>query len=209
MDDFIFKTDQEIGQKMQALTSVSSTKEELEATKASLEGLQRSLEKLKQLKPEGRVTIRLSPLDSFRGSPYDLELMGSDSLDIPQSLGAVVVFGEVYNPTTLLHLPGKELSYYLMQAGGPTGYAEDGEMYLVRSDGSVFSRQQSSIGFHWDQEGRRWTFGGFLAMQPEPGDTIIVPKQLEKTAWMRNIKDITTIISQIALTAGTVFLGLR
>jgi len=209
MDDFIFKTDQEIGQKMQALASVSSTKEELEATKASLEGLQRSLEKLKQLKPEGRVTIRLSSLDSFRGSPYDLELMGSDSLDIPQSLGAVVVFGEVYNPTTFLHLPGKELSYYLMQAGGPTGYAEDGEMYLVRSDGSVFSRQQSSIGFHWDQEGRRWTFGGFLAMQPEPGDTIIVPKQLERTAWMRNIKDITTIISQIALTAGTVFLGLR
>lgn len=209
MDDFIFKTDQEIKQKMASLASVSSSKEELEATKASLEGLERSLEKLRQLKPEGRVTIRLSSLDSFKGSPNDPELMGSDSLDVPQSLGAVSVIGEVYNPTTLLHLPGKELSYYLKQAGGPTGYAEDDEMYVVKSDGSVFSRQQSSIGIHWDEEGKKWTFGGFFAMQPEPGDTIIVPKQLDKTAWMRNIKDITTIISQIALTAGTVFLGLR
>jgi hypothetical protein len=82
-------------------------------------------------------------------------------------------------------------------------------MYVVKSDGSVFSRQQSSIGIHWDQEGKKWTFGGFFAMQPEPGDTIIVPKQLERTAWMRNIKDVTTIISQIALSAGTVFLGFR
>ena len=209
MDEFIFKSEQEIGQKIQSLSAVASSKEELEATKASLEGLQRSLEKLKQLKPEGRVTIRLLPLEALRDSPYDLELMGSDSLEIPQSLGAVIVFGEVYNPSTLLHLPGKELSYYLNQAGGPSGYAETSEMYVVRSDGSVFSRQQSSLGIHWDQEGKKWTFGGFLATQLEPGDTIIVPKQLGKTAWMRNIKDITTIISQIALSAGTVFLGLR
>jgi hypothetical protein len=43
----------------------------------------------------------------------------------------------------------------------------------------------------------------------EPGDTLVVPQKLERTAWLREIKDITTIISQIALSAGTVFLGLR
>jgi hypothetical protein len=43
----------------------------------------------------------------------------------------------------------------------------------------------------------------------EPGDSLVVPQKLEHTAWLRDIKDITTIISQIALTAGTVLIGLR
>lgn len=209
MDDFIFKTEQEIGQKMISLGSVAASKEELEATKSSLQGLQASLDKLKLLKPEGRVSIRLSSLETLKDTPYDLELMGGDSLHVPQSLGAVVVIGEVYNPTTLLFLPGNDVSYYLNQAGGVTGNAEEEEIYVVKADGSVFSRHQSSLGFHWDTEGKKWTFGGFYAMQPQAGDSIVVPKQLEKTAWLRNIKDITTIISQIALSAGTIFLGLK
>lgn len=209
MDDFIFKTEQEIGQKMISLGSVAASKEELDATKSSLQGLQASLEKLKLLKPEGRISIRLSSLETLKDTPYDMELMGGDSLDIPQSLGAVVVLGEVYNPTTLLHLPGKDVSYYLNQAGGVNGNAEEDEIYVVKADGSVFSRHQSSLGFHWDTEGKKWSFGGFYAMLPQPGDSIVVPKQLEKTAWLRNIKDITTIIAQIALSAGTIFLGLK
>jgi hypothetical protein len=135
--------------------------------------------------------------------------MGGDKLDIPQSIGAVAVLGEVYNQTTLLHLPGKELSYYLNQAGGPTGDADSGEMYVVRADGSVYSRQQASFGFHWDTEQKNWSFGGFNSLQMQAGDTIVVPKELDKNAWLRTIKDITTIISQIALSAGVVFLGLK
>ncbi len=48
-----------------------------------------------------------------------------------------------------------------------------------------------------------------MAAAMNPGDTIVVPQKLERTAWMRDIKDITTILSQLAITAGTVFLGLR
>jgi protein involved in polysaccharide export with SLBB domain len=209
MDEFISRTEQDIASKMQSLSTTATSKEELDATKTSLEGVQRSLEKLKQLKAEGRMTISLTSLDTLRKSPYDLELMGGDTLTIPQSIGAVTVLGEVYNQTTLLHLPGRDLTYYLNEAGGATGSGEEDEIYLVKADGSVTSRQQSSFGIHWDTEGKKWTFGGFYSLQPQPGDTIVVPKQLEKTAWLRTIKDITTIISQIALSAGTVFIGLK
>jgi len=209
MDDFIQRTEQDISSKMQNMAASVSSKEDLEATKASLEGVQRSLQVLKQLKPEGRMTISLAPLDTLRGTPYDLELLGGDALDVPQSMGAVVVLGEVYNQTTLIHLPGRDLAYYLNEAGGPTGYGEKSEIYIVKANGTVTSRQQSSFGIHWDSEGKRWTMGGFYSMQPQPGDTIVVPKELEQTAWLRTIKDITTIISQIAISAGTVWLGLK
>jgi len=36
----------------------------------------------------------------------------------------------------------------------------------------------------------------------EPGDTIVVPQDFEKIAWMHEIKEITTILGQVALSAG-------
>jgi hypothetical protein len=37
------------------------------------------------------------------------------------------------------------------------------------------------------------------------GDTLVVPQKLEKIAWMREIKDITQILANMALTAGTIW----
>jgi hypothetical protein len=38
----------------------------------------------------------------------------------------------------------------------------------------------------------------------EPGDSIVVPEKLDRIAWMREIKDITQILFQIAVAAGVV-----
>ncbi len=46
-------------------------------------------------------------------------------------------------------------------------------------------------------------------MTLDPGDTIVVPEQLERIEWLKQIKDIATIIGQIALTAGVVLVGLK
>jgi hypothetical protein len=51
--------------------------------------------------------------------------------------------------------------------------------------------------------------GGFMSERLAAGDTIVVPQRFERTAWLRTIKDITAIMSQLAISAGTVFLGLR
>ena len=66
----------------------------------------------------------------------------------------------------------------------------------------MHSNQQASFGLTWDDSGGRWSFGGFMASPVLPGDTVVVPMKLDRIAWMREIKDITTIISQVALTAG-------
>lgn len=82
-------------------------------------------------------------------------------------------------------------------------------MYIIKADGSVFSKQQSSFGIKWNSESRSWTLGSFSSTYLMPGDTLVLPQKVDRTAWIREIKDITTIISQIALSAGTIFIGLR
>lgn len=196
MDEVILRTEQDIAQKQQELASVASSKEELEATQTALEGLRRNLDKVKLAKAEGRVSITLAQIGSFQGTPSDVELMGGDTLEIPQSSEAVMIMGDVYNPTTLIHSLGKPLSYYLGSAGGPTENAEAEAIYLIRADGTVQSRRQASSFLFYDS---------FMSQKLDAGDSIVVPQKLEKVAWMRDIKDIATILGQIALAAGVVF----
>jgi len=210
MDEIIVKTEKEIIQKQAALASIASSKEELDATKAALEGLQKDLDRMKTLKAEGRVVIRLAQIEELKKSSYDLEMEGGDTLEIPTRANVVNVLGQVYNPTAFVYVPGSSsVESYLNKAGGATNDAETAEMFIIKADGTVFSRQQASFGIKWSDDAKQWTLGSFMSSYLEPGDTLVVPQKLERTAWLRDIKDITTIISQIALTAGTVLIGLR
>lgn len=210
MDEILVKTEKEINQKQAALASVAASKEELEATKSALDGLQKDLERMKLLKAEGRVVIRLAQLEELKRSSYDLEMEGGDILEVPPRNNVVNVMGQVYNPISFVYVPeSSSVENYLNKAGGATNDAEVGEMFIIKADGTVFSRQQASFGIKWSDDAKQWTLGSFMSSYLEPGDTLVVPQKLERTAWLRDIKDITTIISQIALTAGTVLIGLK
>jgi protein involved in polysaccharide export with SLBB domain len=192
MDDVIARTEQDLARKQQELASVAASKEELQATKTTLDGMKASLDKLKTTKAEGRISLRLGTVEELNGSPYDVELQGGDVLEVPPSTNSVLVFGEVYNPTTIVNIPGEDLEYYLKKAGGATVNADKDEMYVIRADGTVESRREKSSFFH----------DGFMAMSLDPGDTVVVPQLIEKVAWMRDLKDIAFIIGQTALAAG-------
>jgi len=162
------------------------------------------------MKAEGRVVIKLKPLEELQKSSYDLVLEGGDSITIPSIPSVVNVMGHVYNPLSLVYQPDfSDVDSCLKKAGGATNDAEPSEMYILRADGTVFSRLQSSFGLHWSEDAKRWSFGSFMSAPLEPGDSLVVPQKIERVAWLRDIKDITTIMSQIALTAGTVLIGLR
>lgn len=210
MDEIIIRSEKEIMQKQAALASTAASKEELDATKATLDGLMQSLFQMKKLKAEGRIVMRLSALDTLKKTSYDIELEGGDTLEIPQRSGVVHVMGQVYNSTSFVYLPDSSvISEYINKAGGATLDGDDSGIYVIRADGSVFSRQQSSFGVQWSDESKSWSFGGFMAKQIMPGDTIVVPQKLDRIAWMRNIKDITQILANVALTAGTILVGLK
>ncbi|MFZ2948671.1 MAG: SLBB domain-containing protein, partial [Desulfuromonadaceae bacterium] len=201
MDEIVAKSEKDILQKQAALASVSSSKEELEATKAALESLMKSVEKMKGLKAEGRVVMRLAVAEELKKGDYDIELEGGDQLEIPPRPGVVSILGQVYNPTSFIYRPGQDVDSYLQKAGGPVNDAEASEMYIIRADGTIFSRQQASFSIFWSD--------GFLSSPLEAGDALVVPQKLERISWMREIKDITQILANVALTAGTIMIGLR
>lgn len=196
MDEISIKSERDIIQKQSALAAVAASKEELEATKAALEGLQRGVAQLKTLRAEGRVVIRLSDSEDLKDSSYDMILEGGDELDIPLRPSVVSVLGYVYNPNSFVFQEGEDVGWYLDKTGGAVADAEKSEMYVIRADGTVLSRQQAF-------------FGSFLSASLDAGDTLVVPQKLERVAWTREIKDWTQILANIALTAGTVMLGLR
>jgi protein involved in polysaccharide export with SLBB domain len=193
MDESLARAEEEIIKKQSQLAAVASSKEELDSTKATMEGLKRTIELLKNKRAEGRLLIQVSSLEDLKRECAGLELRGGDSLYIPSDPKAVNILGQVYNPASVFFSPLQDIGYYLGKVGGPNDNAEEGEIYLVKMDGTVVSKKQSS-GFLF--------FNRFMARNVESGDTIIVPQRYEKIAWMRELKDITTILGQIALTAG-------
>jgi protein involved in polysaccharide export with SLBB domain len=114
------------------------------------------------------------------------------------------VLGEVYNPTALLWTDDRTTGNYLDQVGGPNDNADEKQIYLVKANGTVISKKQE--GFWgiatWDTDNHRWALGSFENIEVEAGDTIIVPKQVEKYPWLRVVKSITEITFQIAVSAG-------
>ena len=88
------------------------------------------------------------------------------------------------------------VGYYLRLVGGPTETADREHIFLLKADGSVVTRETSNTGF--------FAFGerGLMSARVEPGDSILVPEKLVRTRFMKDFKDITQILYQIAVTAG-------
>ena len=138
---------------------------------------------------------------------YDIELEDGDVLTVPQTPGVVHVVGEVFNPTSLLYEQDGTVSYYLNRVGGMTKDADKKQVSVIKADGTVISMEQGNRGrlLFWDSQRNSWFFGGFMSHRMEPGDTVVVPRKIDRYLRLRMTKDITQIIFQIAVAAGVVF----
>jgi protein involved in polysaccharide export with SLBB domain len=193
MDEALSKAQEDIIKLQTKTAQTASSAEEVAASKTALEGLLQSVEVLKTKKAEGRVIVEIASLKDLKGSVYDLELQGGDSLSVPSDPGGVNIIGNVYNQSTVVTQRAKSVDWYMDQVGGPTSDADMGEVYVVKVDGSVIS-QKNTANFLF--------YNSFWGKHLDSGDTVIVPRQFEKTAWLRDIKDIAAIIGNIGITAG-------
>jgi polysaccharide export outer membrane protein len=188
--------------------STASAQTSLEASQAAmiqqvLNSQKDLIAKLKASEPTGRMVIKISDIMLMPSSDYDVELRPGDRLIIGKRPASVNVMGEVYNPNSLLLEKGKDVSYYLSLVGGITDSADKKQVYIVKADGTVTSKRQEKLGlFNWDTQEKRWRFGSFNSIKLDPGDTIIVPKKIEKIGWLKYAKDVTGILYDIAIAAG-------
>jgi len=181
--------------------------EAAQTEQAALETRKTLLARLRAAEVTGRVVVRLDPLEESKGSRYDIELEDGDALTVPQMPGVVHVVGEVFNATSLLYEDDGTVSYYLNRVGGMTKDADKKQVSVIKADGTVVSMEQGNRGklLFWDTQTNSWSFGGFMSRRMEPGDTIVVPRKIDKYLRLRMTKDITQIIFQIAVAAGVVF----
>ena len=196
-----------------ALTSQSADTS-LEQTDAdivlkSLAAKKQLLEKMRNSRPTGRMVVDLKKVLLNPGSDQDFKLQAGDRLVVNKRPDYVNVLGEVYNPTALLVEKDRRVDYYLNQVGGATDTADKDQIYLVKANGTVISKSQE--GFWglacWDQERHRWALGSFENTRVDAGDTIIVPKKVEKYPWLRVVKSVTEIMYHIAVAAGVIIVA--
>jgi protein involved in polysaccharide export with SLBB domain len=204
LEKLIFKQEQEITRTSSEIALGALSTEELQSAKALLESRRALVQKLREAPTEGRMVVHLTPLSVFTGSEYDIELVDGDSVTIPENPKSVSVLGQVYNPVSLTYRPGQTVSYYLAKVGGPTENANNSGMFIVRADGTVFSKPQGGLGIRWDGASHRWVAGGFDGTELYPGDTVLVPEKVARFNVLREVKDITTILYQMALGAAAI-----
>ena len=196
-----------------ALTSQSAEtsleKDEAEIILKTLTAKKQLLEKMKNSRPSGRMVVDLAKVVNNSGSDQDLKVQPGDRLIVKKRPDYVNVLGEVYNPTALLVTEERRVGYYLNQVGGSNDNADEDQIYLVKANGTVISKRQE--GFwgmaSWDGDNHRWTLGGFENVKVDPGDSIIVPKKVEKYPWLRVVKSVTEIMYQIAVAAGVLIVA--
>lgn len=148
------------------------------------------LEEVQDSRPVGRMVINLA---SVVGSEdyQPIRLQDGDTLTVPTIPQAVSVFGEVQFPTSHLHSKGLTVDDYLERSGGPTRQADEERVYVVKADGSVMLPEKS-----------RW-FGG-RSQQLAPGDTIIVPIDVDRLNQLELWSNVSQIVYQMALGAAAV-----
>jgi len=180
-----------------AKTEAALEKEDAERQKQVAVQQQKFIAKMRTIVPLGRVVIRLDDPERLRGTPEDLEMQEGDSLLVPQIQQSVNVMGSVMSPTAIIYSPHLTVADYLAQAGGPTKGADVRYIYVIKANGSALSGRGGIF------------FSGVTSARLDPGDTIVVPENFERVAWLKTVKDITSILANIALTAGVVLVGLK
>ena len=147
--------------------------------------------RLRQLKASGRIVLEL-PGDDAAGMADlpDLALEDSDRFVVPSRPSMVSVVGAVYNENAFIFRPEKRLTDYLRQAGGISKFGDTGDVYVLRADGTVLSKRQSGL-----------LMSSFDSGKLMPGDTIVVPEEVDRTTWTKVLRDYGQILYQFGLGA--------
>jgi len=150
------------------------------------------VESLRKLRSDGRIALELNPKQQTVAALPDLPLEDGDHILVPATPGFVSVVGAVNNENVFIYKAGKTVSE-VAQSAGVREEADKDQMFVLRADGSIVARRDTS-GFFG---------GGFDGLNLMPGDTVVVPEKLDRETTrnfvVRQLKDFTQILSQFGL----------
>ncbi|WP_293899160.1 SLBB domain-containing protein [Sphingobacterium sp. UBA5670] len=110
------------------------------------------------IEPSDLVGIELNKILEKPYEKGDLLVLDGDIINVPKELETVKVVGEVLNPNNVVYVKGKNLKYYINQAGGFTDNALKKRVFVQYANGAVKGKD-----------------GGYPEVKP--GAEIVVPKR--------------------------------
>jgi protein involved in polysaccharide export with SLBB domain len=167
-----------------------SNAEEAAAVQTSAATSNRLVDRLKQIRPTGRIVLNIYPGDT---ALPELALEDGDRIFVPPRPSTIGVFGSVFNAGSYLYREGRTLDDYTRLAGGPTKGADEKSMFVVRANGDVVSNRQNKRFFGSADNVR--------VLKAEPGDTVFVPEELDRTTFIQHAKDWTQVLFQLGIGA--------
>jgi protein involved in polysaccharide export with SLBB domain len=114
--------------------------------------------------------------------------MHGDEIVIPRRSNVVTVRGAVNAPTVVAYVSGRDLEYYISQAGGSTRNADERRAFVTQPNGK--------------RETKRWG----VAPKPLPGSLVEVPvlDPAFKTNWVQTFATVTPILVSLVTLLVTV-----
>ena len=112
------------------------------------------------------------------GGRYDIVLRENDRLDIPEYNGTVRISGDVQFPNTVTYVEGKNIKWYIKNAGGFSESAKKKKTFIVYQNGLMNSASRSTI--------------------VEPGSEIVVPSKKKKNFDLASMSILGSVLSPLA-----------
>lgn len=176
-------------QELERTVSVNLNAQDKDAslTPAQISMARQLADDLRSVQAVGRVTVEADPAVLSVRQEVNMLLEDGDHLHIPKRSLNVRVSGEVMNPASLLFDNNKTPKDYIREAGGTSYYADKGRGFVVYPDGSAQPLDFSA----WNASKTAMII---------PGSTIIIPRDPKPFNFMDSFKDITQILSNMAIT---------
>ena len=150
------------------------------------------ISQLREVRASGRVALPVKPTDKQLTDFPDIALEDDDRLTIPHPPSTVSVVGNVYNPGSFIFDSHINSGAYLEMAGKGKPQSDFRHAFVLRANGIVVAANNVNGPF---------TGAKFSRLRLYPGDEIVVPYKLPTGAFVRGLRDWSTIASALALTA--------
>ena len=118
------------------------------------------------------------------GGDADIVLREGDVISVPEMTSTVKINGAVMMPNTVTYIEGKDVGYYLSQAGGYSQNAKKSKKFIIYMNGQVDKVKSRSH-------------------KVEPGCEIVVPNKVKKNTFA-NVMGYTTSFASLAMMVATI-----
>ncbi len=188
LDEYITKLSAEL-QRSLAVRSASTTTGVTDPLAMTAE--QNIVRQLRSLKATGRIVLNFEPDSLSTDIIPDIPLENGDVFHVPPKPNTVSVIGAVYGQNVFLYSQKQKLGDYVALAGHPNRIADNKHAFIIRANGSIFSREHA----------KGFLSNDFDNTSINAGDAIVVPEKMIKPDTLHTIMEYSQIFSSFGILA--------